>query len=194
LTDRDERARMEAIQAGDEEAFEAFVRDRERRFFRIALGYLGDVDEARDAAQETFVRIWRKRHTWRPEAGPGVWAQRILANHCLDRIRRRKVRSGPSLEEWEEARGVPPADASAPDPLAEVQRSEDRRRVMSAVRRLPDRMRLTVLMRFAQELPLQTIADLQDRSLGTVKATLHRALRRLHAMLAAEDGRERAEG
>ena len=70
---------MRAIQGGDALAFEGFVRENERRFFRIALGYLGETEEARDAAQETFVRVWKSRQSWREGTDPGVWARRILA-------------------------------------------------------------------------------------------------------------------
>jgi RNA polymerase sigma-70 factor (ECF subfamily) len=185
---------MRAIQEGDALAFEGFVRENERRFFRIALGFLGEAEEARDAAQETFVRVWRNRESWKRGSDPSVWARRILANHCIDRLRRRRVRSGPSLEEWEEIRGGPAPDREAPDPLGRAQSREEGRRALEAVRRLPERMRVTVLMRFGQELTLQEVADAMGCSLGTVKATLHRALRRLRAMLAGEEGSRVAEG
>jgi RNA polymerase sigma-70 factor (ECF subfamily) len=185
---------MQAIQGGDALAFEGFVREHERRFFRIALGYLGETEEARDAAQETFVRVWRSRGSWKEGTDPGVWARRILANHCIDRLRRRKVRAGPSLEEWEEARGGPAPAREGPDALGRAQAAQEGRLALEAVRRLPERMRVTVLMRFGQELTLQEVADAMGCSLGTVKATLHRALRRLRTILSAEEETRAAQG
>ena len=165
---REDAILIRAFQGGDKAVFDELVLKHQHKVFNLCYRLSGDYQEANDAAQETFVRVWKSRASWRRGTDPTVWARRILANHCIDRLRRRKVRAGPSLEEWEESRGGPAPDPDSPDPLGKVQSAEEGRRALEAVRRLPERMRVTVLMRFGQELTLQEVADAMGCSLGTV--------------------------
>ena len=67
-------ANIERFQAGDEEAFEALVRSREREVYRTALRMLGSEDDALDASQETFIRAYRSLKSFRGEASFKTWA------------------------------------------------------------------------------------------------------------------------
>ncbi len=172
---------MRRIQADDQEAFRLFVERHQKRLFRAAVTVLRQREEALDAVQETFVKIWRARSGWRPGGAPGTWTWRILMNECLDRQRRLRIRRAASLEAAREA-GVPdPVDASAlPDDRAIG--AQRRRRLYAAIDALPARQRSVLLLRHAEGLSLDEIATALGCSLGTVKSSLHRGLRRLEAL------------
>jgi len=182
---------MARIQAGDESAFAEFVSRYQRRFYRLSYGYLHDHDEALDAVQEAFIKIYRARHTWEPRANPYTWAYRIVANQCVDLLRRRKGFAAKSIDDEESAESRTLADTSAVDPLKAQLDEEDRKMLMEAVLKLPVRQREIIMLRHYEDLSLQEIAELQGCALGTVKSSLHRAIAALRAILEAGPAKRR---
>ena len=173
----DDFALMEAVRADREGAFESFVERYQRRLYRLAWGYLRHHEDALDAVQETMVKIYRARGSYRPESHPFTWASRIMANQCLDQIRRRRARPSESLEAAQEA--GPSRDLLAGDPHdtpERVQQSADfRRQVEEAVAQLPESQREVFVLRHFEEMSLEEIATARGCALGTVKSSLHRA-------------------
>jgi len=180
LTDADLMAR---IQQDDEGAFGQFVHRYQRRFYRLAFGYLHDHDESLDAVQEAFIKIYRARRTWEPRANPYTWAYRIVANQCVDLLRKRKGYSASSLDDEESSEGRTLADSATVDPLLLQVRKEERQRVMEAILQLPTRQREIIMLRHYEDLSLQEIAEVQGCALGTVKSSLHRAIASLKGLL-----------
>ena len=173
----DDFALMEAVRENREGAFERFVERFQRRLYRLAWGYLRQHDDALDAVQETMVKIYLARASYRPASHPFTWASRILANHCLDLLRRRRARPSESLEAAQEAR--PGNDLTAGDPRDTPERSHEReefrRRVQDAVARLPESQREVFMLRHFEDMTLEEIAVARGCALGTVKSSLHRA-------------------
>lgn len=173
----DDFALMEAVRADHEGAFETFVERYQRRLYRLAWGYLRHHEDALDAVQETMVKIFRARQTYRPDSHPFTWASRILANQCLDQLRRRRARPAESLEAAQEA--APGRDLLAGDandtPERHQQQAEFRRRVEEAVATLPESQREVFVLRHFEEMTLEEIATARGCALGTVKSSLHRA-------------------
>jgi RNA polymerase sigma-70 factor (ECF subfamily) len=145
VTDADLMAR---IQQDDEAAFGEFVQRYQRRFYRLAYGYLHNHEESLDAVQEAFIKIYRARATWEPRANPYTWAYRIVANQCVDLLRKRKgVGAASSLDEDDSPEMRTLADTSAVDPLMLQVSREESARVMEAVMKLPPRQREIIILR-----------------------------------------------
>ena len=89
-TDPD-REVLERVAAGDRDAFTELVERHQERVLRLAERFLGDADEARDAAQDVFFKVYRKAGSFSPQAKVSTWIHRITVNHCLNRLRRRKI-------------------------------------------------------------------------------------------------------
>jgi len=175
-------ALMARIQEDDEDAFAVFVGRYQRRFFRLAYGYLRNQEESLDAVQEAFIKIYRARASWEPRASPFTWAYRIVANHCIDLLRKRRGDTW-SIDDTEEGETRDLHDVTAVDPLrAQVER-EEADRMKEAIARLPVRQREIIVLRHYEGLSLQEIAEAQDCALGTVKSSLHRALANLKQIL-----------
>jgi len=83
----------------DPEAFGQIVRRWERKIFALCFGMLTREDEARDAAQETFIAAYRNLSRFRGEAKVSSWLHRIAVNQCLTTKRRNKTRSEDFLDE-----------------------------------------------------------------------------------------------
>ena len=173
----DERAAVDAVLAGDREAFRLIVDRESAALIRACHRILGDLHEAEDAAQEAFVTAFRSLAGWRGEGPLGAWLTRIAVRIALRRAQRR--REVTRIDPAEPARGLDLP--GGPDPAMAALRAERAADVRTAVSRLDEPYRETIALRFFGELSLDEIAAQTGRPLGTVKTHLHRGLLRLRS-------------
>jgi RNA polymerase sigma factor (sigma-70 family) len=179
LTDSDliERAR-----AGDVAAYEELVRRYEQQAFRAACLICGDADEARDAAQEGFVRAWRALPRFRAGADPRPWLMRIVVNAARNRRRGSGRRTNLALRVAQDR----PSDAAAPSPEAAVLARERRAELLAVIGRLRDEDRLVLGLRWFADLGEVEMAEALGVRRGTVKSRLSRAMDRLREAMGQE--------
>ncbi len=167
----------------DQEAFGEIVRRWDRKIFALCFGILMREDEARDAAQETFVAAYRNLSKFRGEAKVSSWLHRIAVNQCLTTKRRNKTRSEDFLDEEtnEESRVFVAPERHSPANTAE--QGERLFIVRNAVSSLPMDLRQVVLMKEFEEMTFQEIAETLELPLSTVKSRLYTALKQLRAKI-----------
>jgi RNA polymerase sigma-70 factor (ECF subfamily) len=178
------------VAAGEADAFAPLVESHQERLLRLCERLLGDSEEARDAAQEVFLKVFRKAGDVRPAGQVYTWLYRIAVNHCLNRLRRRRI---VRFLRWEDPRSEdeptldPPDFAdNAPGPEAELEARRRWRTTRRAIAALPDNQRaVLVLVRF-EGLSYRQTAEVLGITEGAVESRLVRAMRRLHA---ADTGR-----
>src|SRR5579859_5334824 len=83
---------IRAVQQGDQSAFEALVRSYDQSVLGLAMNLLRSPEDARDAYQEAFLRVYKNIHSFRFDCSFYTWLYRIVTNVCLDHLRKRKVR------------------------------------------------------------------------------------------------------
>ncbi len=181
---------VERARNGDHQAFRAIVERYQGRLFRLAQRVLRDEEQARDAVQEAFLKIYRSLDRFEGRSSLYTWMYRLVMNQCLDL--KRRDRSDRFVELEEERRGeeqdgleMAPAGGSTGlgDPEAELQRSEIRSFVQKAVDELPEEARRTFLLREVDGLSYAEIAKSLRIPKGTVMSRLHYARKRLRAAL-----------
>jgi len=171
----DERAAVDAVLAGDREAFRFLVERESAAVIRACHRILGDIHEAEDAAQEAFVIAFRSLAGWRADGPFGAWLTRIAVRVALRRAQRRRDVAWIDPTHPDHPLDVP----GGQDPAATSLRAERASDVRAAVARLDEPYRETVALRFFGDLSLAEIATQTGRPLGTVKTHLHRGLLRL---------------
>ena len=151
--------------------------------YTMAYRLTGDRDEARDLAQDVFVRVYRNLDRYRPGTFEG-WLYRITKNLFLDRVRRRKrVRLEPlPEEEWRQ-----PSDL-APGPAERIESGMLRGDLESALQELPPLFRTAVVLCDVQGLSYDEVAEATGWPMGTVRSRIHRGRRLLRQRLGG-DGR-----
>lgn len=165
------------------EAFGEIVKRWERKIFALCFGMLSREDEAKDAAQETFIAAYRNLSKFRGEAKVSSWLHRIAVNQCLTTKRRAKTRSESFLDDEENAAEkvfVAPAHLS---PAKTTEQNERLKIVRQAVNSLPVDLREVVVMKEFEDLTFQEISDTLDLPLSTVKSRLYTALKQLRSKL-----------
>lgn len=165
---------IQAAIEGDPAAFEQLVLKYQKPVYNLALRTLGDPDEAFDAAQEAFIRAWKKLDSVRADAAFSSWLYRLTTNVCLDMLRANKRKRTISLTVEE---GEAPIDLPDPTPTPEdaLMKASDREAVRAAMDSLEPDQRQVLTLRIINDLSYQQIAEVLDVAEGTVKSRLSRA-------------------
>ncbi len=174
---------------GDREAFARLVDLHKRLVFGLCVRLLRDPEEARDAAQETFVRAWGAVATYDPAQPFTPWLLRIARNHAIDVVRRR-LPAGRRVEldaEGEEGERTELADPSREPADEGLERAESAASLGAAVAALPPRYREVVHLFHVDGLSYKEIAATLEIPIGTVMTWLHRARAQLRDTLGAPE-------
>lgn len=177
--ERDDDEWMLLARSGRPGAFDELVRRHQASVLAVAYRYLGQREAAKDAAQNTFVEVYRRLADYRPQGRFRAYLHRILLNQCRMAVRSRGIRRRfqERLEREEE-------DAAAlPD--EQILARERQRQVERALLGLSDKLRAVVVLHFSGELSHADIAEALDIKVGTVKSRLSAALVLLRGELEA---------
>ena len=165
------------------DAFGEIVKRWERKIFALCFGMLSREEDARDAAQETFISAYRNLANFRGEAKVSSWLHRIAVNQCLTKRRRTKVRAESYLEDINEGNDANFATPSHLSPARTAEQNERLRLVRIAVEGLPVELRQVIIMKEFEELTFQQISESLELPLSTVKSRLYTALKQLRMKL-----------
>jgi RNA polymerase sigma-70 factor (ECF subfamily) len=175
---------MAQVQKGDMNAFQELVRLYQKKVFRVISGYHRDPEDALEVLQDTFLKVYTARQTWERKTSFAAWLYRIAINASIDRYRRSDRKKTTSLEDVVETQVQSSATVHPPrSPLDRLRDGERRRMIEQAVRRLPERQREVLSLRYFGEMRLEEIADALGCPLGTVKSNLHKAIFALKGLL-----------
>ena len=169
-------------QQGDEAAFEALIHLHEKKVYALCRRMCRDEDDALEAAQDTFLAVWRGIGSFRADAQFSTWLYRLACNACLDLLRREKKHTGDvPLDDGENP--VDPPDP-APRPEEAVERAETQRMVREGLYALPDNYREVLILRELEQRSYAEIAEIAQLDVGTVKSRISRARAALRNYLA----------
>lgn len=186
---------FEQYRQGDASAFNQLMRRHQRGVVSFIYRQTGDVERARELAQDVFLRVIRNASTWTPNARFTTWLYTIARNICVDEARRARHRQSSSLDEAlhdDDDQGasrverIVDVDADSP-PMVPV-RDEFRARLQGLLEQLPDEQREVFCLRHFEDLRFTEIAEIQQVSENTVKSRMRYALQSLRAALSDYDG------
>ena len=160
-TARTVRDLVDAARTGDVAAFGHFVEFYERRVLRTALAILGNDADAQDAAQDVFLRVYRRASWLDPNRDPSPWLYKITVNVCRDIIRVRQRHA---------SRSLPSAGmrSDLPGPFERLERLERLALIRRGLARLPYKERAAIVLRDMEGLTTRETA----KALGTTAATV----------------------
>lgn len=175
------------IAARDDTAFDVLVTRYQARAYRLAWSLLRDAEDARDASQEAFIRVWAAAERFRGDARFSTWFYRILVNVCLDHKRRgrwwTRLIARDSDRDSDESL-VERQPAIGPDPGDHATEAQTMTRLWKAVHQLSAQQRAAVILYAQEHLSTAEIADVLNVAEPTVRVHLHRAVAALRKELA----------
>ena len=170
---------VQAVLDGDVNAYQALVERYERRIYHVAYGMVRNQEDAREIAQEAFVKAFKKLDSFRLESKFYTWICRITMNLCIDHHRRMKHRRHSEYDDQRSSTssgGVIELASRRDDPSANVARKHLRARIMAAFDKLPDDQRQVMVLRELEDMAYKEISEVLDIPEGTVMSRLYLSL------------------
>jgi len=177
---------MARIAKGDNHAFEILVNRHQTSVLNLIYRFIGDRTQAKDLAQEVFIRVWQSAKTYKPDAKFTTWLYRVTANLCFNELKssRRKKWFSFNRSDQDGKRTLEETLAdrapSAEDHLLERERS---RQISNALQSLPDNQRMALVLKRYDGLSYAEIARILNCSVSAVESLLVRAKRTLQEKL-----------
>lgn len=175
-----ERELIRKCRAGDSRFYEPLVRAYERPGLRLALGMLGNLEDAKDALQNAFIKTFEALARFDLRRPFGPWFFQILRNQCRDQLRSRKARF--RLEALDERLELRPADPES-GPVRLRERARAREVIWEALERIGEEHREILVLKELQGFRYGEIAGILDIPEGTVASRLYHARRALKEAL-----------
>lgn len=177
---------MLRVKAGDQQAFKELFAKHQRKIVNFSRRYLGSVARAEDAAQETFLRLYRARADYQPQTKLSTYLYRIATNTCLNHLRKRDwlVREDAEADGESATERVP--DTSAQGPEENLSGRELQARIIAALQSLPESQRAALILLRFDDLSYEEIAEVMQSTVPAVKSLLNRAKEQLLKKLAPD--------
>lgn len=176
--------------SGDLEAFTTLVRRHSDLVYRVALRILG-TEEAKDASQEVWVRVWQSMESFRAESAFGTWIYKITVNTCLSELRREQSRS--EREQRAEISQLLESQREEGDPEASALGRERMDEAIECLKELRPDHRAALVLRHLEGLSYPEISDILEVPEGTAKGWVSRGRATMLVMLSG-DGSPAARG
>ena len=160
-------------QAGEEDAFAELVRRHEGRAAGVAFGMVANREDARDLAQEAFLRVFRNLERFDFQHEFTTWLYRIVTNLAIDHLRRRRPAMSTSSVDQDDA-DLDLPDEGVPSPSAGLEQQETAALVRACIDRLPPHFKSAMALRELEGLSCKKIAEIVGATHVTVRWRLHR--------------------
>jgi RNA polymerase sigma-70 factor (ECF subfamily) len=182
----DETLAMRSCRLDSPEAFEALVNRYMKDAYFIALGFVGNREDALDLSQEAFVRAYRNIKHVKADRKFFPWFYQILKNLCISHLRKRRYRRAGSLDADDCPEVEDTSDSFSPEAVAA--RSEIKDKVWQAISKLDEKHREVIILRHFQNMSYEQIAEALFCNKGTVTSRLYYARKRLEELLSTDKG------
>jgi RNA polymerase sigma-70 factor (ECF subfamily) len=170
---------MEAVCRGDRRAYQALVDRHWKAISHYAFRLLGDLSEAEDISQETFLRLWKQAEKWQPgKAKLSTWLHRITHNLCIDHLRKHsRMQAEADPGQFVEAEAIAGQD------IEDQSREELGGQLQRALATLPESQRSALMLCSQSGFSNQEAAAIMGISVKALESTLARARRTLRSSL-----------
>ncbi len=174
---------IQRFQDGDLYAFDIIVKRYKNPLLNFAYRFVGNIEEAEDVVQETFLRLYKNKHAYKRIAKFSTWLYTIAGNLSKTELRKRKRRKLVSISEL----GYDDKEFEIEDKKSNTERDVDsvlkEDIIQKAIEELPKRFKQVIILRDVQELAYEEISEILNIPLGTVKSRVNRARLKLQAKL-----------
>lgn len=169
------------VLAGDKQAYAHIINKYKNPLYAVILRMTRNPQDAQDFVQEAFLKIYRQLGKYKETGTFSSWLYRVAVNHCLDEFRKKRLQtvSGESIEEQL-------TEKNHPEII--FLKKEQQRQLERLLAALPDDERLIILLRYTNELSYEEISEVTGISLSTVRNKLHRAKKKMRAVVKRKGG------
>ncbi len=171
---------VEKFLEGDDDCFESLIRLIASDVVSLAYYYVGNTEDAKDVAQDVFVKLYKKLGGFRRQASVSTWIYRIVANSSIDFLRSKKRTV--ALEE-----GIIQSPQAEEDIRSQVEGEDTKGVVREAIDKLPSRQREVIVLKHFEGLKIRQISKVLGCSESSVKTHLFRGLENLKRIIGGKN-------
>jgi RNA polymerase sigma-70 factor (ECF subfamily) len=187
----DDLTLVQRVRSGDQRAFKLLVERYQRKVYAVALGMLKDKEEARDVAQEAFIKVYKYLDHFKGDASFYTWLYRITVNICIDVMRRKGSARGDEHVEFDESVRLDTSEANlgslgtrlGTNPQKSALRRELADKIAQAFQHIPETHREILLLREVEGMSYEDLARTLDIPKGTVMSRLFHARLKMQKIL-----------
>ncbi|MDH4209917.1 MAG: sigma-70 family RNA polymerase sigma factor [candidate division WOR-3 bacterium] len=161
---------VQLVKGGEPEPFDELVRRHSVKIHDLCYKILRNYDDARDMAQETFIKAYRKIKKFDGRSKFSTWLYRIAVNNCLNYLKKQR----PTEEIYEEM-----MSGGKDDPVERYRSKKLREMIYSAVEKLPTVQRAVFTLRTLEDMSYQEVSEILKKPISTVKVNHHLAVKNL---------------
>ncbi len=165
---------VKLVQAGEAEPFDELVRRHQVKIHDLCYKMLRNYDDAKDLAQETFLKAYRKINKFAGRSKFSTWLYRIAVNNCLNFIKKQR----PTEELFEEI-----TSSGKDDPVQKYKSKKFREMIKRAVAKLPEVQKAVFTLRTLEDLSYQEVSEILKKPVSTIKVNHHLAVKNLRNYL-----------
>ena len=180
VSEKTDEQLVDDFKNGDEKAFVTIINRYKTRLTRLAWSVVRNEDDAMDIVQDSFIKVYRKLHSFRGASKLYTWLYRIVMNHAIDYVRKRP---NATIIPVDEMLREPPEKDKSNRPDYHLLNEELHQKIFEAVDKLPEKQKRVVLLREVEDLSYNEIADVLGCSVGTVMSRLFYAREKLRTLL-----------
>lgn len=178
----DEKELLQKAKAGDIDSFELLIEGIKTKAYQIALSYLKNEEDAKDAVQDSLLKIYRNLNGFNEKAQFSTWVYRVVVNTCLDEVKKKRRYRDFIASEYHlfpqenEEDGIfleVPDHRARPEEV--LLRKEKKNTILGCLEQLSDSFREVIVLRDIQGFSYVEIAEILQISEGTVKSRINRA-------------------
>ena len=174
-----EKELLRRSKEGHVASFEELISVHQQKVYNIALRMLANEQDAFDASQEVFIKVYKNLDKFQENSSFSTWLYRITTNTCLDMIRKNKDKKNDisidSQVEFEDGEASFQLEDKNADVEEEILKKERRQALYEAIQQLNDEHKKMIVLRELQGMSYQEIAEITGANIGTVKSKINRA-------------------
>jgi RNA polymerase sigma-70 factor (ECF subfamily) len=170
-----ESDQLKKYRQGDHEFFRQIMDELQKPIYYFLYRYVGNAGDAEDLTQETFVKAYTERDTFRGDSQLSTWIYRIATNLAKNHLRWRSVRNFLTLEALQ--------NSATEDSAEAFERSQREHEIINRLQNLPKTQRSVFILKYFNELSHQEISDILGISLSSSKTNFHYAVKSLKNMI-----------
>src|SRR4030042_232169 len=168
---------IKLVKAGEVEPYDELVRRHQIKIHDLCYKMVRNYDDARDLAQETFIKAFRKINTFHGRSKFSTWLYRIAMNNCLNFIKKQR----PTEQLYEEIR-----IGKSDDPVQIFKNKRFREQLREAVAKLPEVQRAVFTLRTLEDFSYEEVSEILKKPVSTIKVNHHLAVKNVRNQMKAE--------
>jgi RNA polymerase sigma-70 factor, ECF subfamily len=179
---------------GDVHSFELLISKYQVYAYNIAWRMLGNEEDAKDATQETLIKVFKGLDKFKENSEFSTWLYTITVNTCRDQLRKRKKVMTLSVDDTEEKVPIQLVAEESADPAVRLEQKEVAGQLLSALGKIPEFQKTAVLLRDVYGFSYEEIGAIENCSVGTVKSRISRGRHGLRSIILNERSNKIQEG